>query len=396
MKNYEVIVIGGGAVGLATASELAKQPEKRTLVLEGFDFINQKGSSAGLSRQFRIQYAQKYMAKLALDSIPCWKELQSKTSDRLIDPVGSLWFGDPSISSQEGGIQAAMKVMDELNIPYEPLSDAQQIEKRFPFKNLPKNYSGFFQADGGIIDLEATLKALYTISNEAENVDLLSNTAVTNIQSLPGGEIIVSTAQEEFKTQKLILTPGSYINNLLKFFNLSVAIDIWEMSSAYYRKTEDIKLPTWFVFQEPQDKRLFYGFPEVDWANPGYFRVAPDIPDRIIQDPSERSGKPSPDSLSLNDEWVANNMCGLSPEAEFTSTCLITLSQDLNKQMMLDTLPDHVPNHENILVYTAGWGAKFIPLLGKILSQLATEGKTEYDISNFTIDYQSTKQSIQL
>lgn len=165
MKQYDVIVIGGGPMGLATVAELSKS-DKQTLLIEKFSFINQNGSSAGLSRQFRVQYAQEYMAQLSLDSIPYWDDLQQTTDEVLIDTAGSLWFGDPVLSSQEGGIQAAKNVMDALDIPYESLN-ASQIEERFPFKSIPKKYDGFFQKDGGIIDLKATQEALLNICKAA-------------------------------------------------------------------------------------------------------------------------------------------------------------------------------------------------------------------------------------
>ncbi|WP_460541233.1 FAD-dependent oxidoreductase [Echinicola sediminis] len=385
MKDtFDIIIVGGGAMGLATAAQLAKT-DKRVLVLEQYGFFNQKGSSAGMSRQFRLQYAQKYMAQLALDAIPYWEELQTQTKELLIDKVGSLWFGDPAISSQEGGIQAAMEVMKELNIPFDPLT-AKEIEKKFPFKDLPEDYNGFFQKDGGIINLSATLQALFDIANKTPNIELREFSPVTDIDSRKKGKIKVSTEKETFTTKKLILTPGAYINDVLQHFGLSVNVDIWEMSSAYYKNNGNVKLPTWFVFQEPQDTSLFYGFPEVSWSHPGYVRVAPDIPDRIIRDPAGRSGIPSIKSLGLNSEWVLNHMEGLTSTPEFTSTCLITLNNN-NKELMLDFLPQWVHNHEDIIVYTGGWAAKFIPLLGKILSDLALEGKTQYDISHFGIEW---------
>lgn len=385
MRDYDVIVVGGGPMGLATAAELSKS-KKRTLLIEKFNFINQNGSSAGLSRQFRVQYAQEYMAKLALDAIPYWEALQQTTNDVLIDKVGSVWFGDPTLSSQEGGIQAAKNTMDALDIPYTSLN-ASEIEKHYPFTNIPSNYEGFRQDDGGIIDLKATQMALLEICKKAPNVTLRDNSPVTNIESLENGDIIVTTDTDSFITKKLVLSPGAYINDVLKHFKISVDIDIWEMSSAYYKKVEDIALPTWFVFQKPTDKSLFYGFPEVDWAHPGYIRVAPDIPDRIIKDPSERKSKPSEESLKLNEAWVRDHMNGLAPKSEFTSTCLITLSSDNKELLLLDTLPSSINNNENIIVYTGGWAAKFVPLLGKILSDLALTGTTSYDISEFKIDY---------
>lgn len=398
MKKYDIIVIGGGPIGLATAAELSKSKDKQTLLIERFNFINQEGSSSGLSRQFRVQYEQTYMAQLALDAGPYWHALQATTDDVLVDKVGSVWFGDPSLSSQEGGIEAAENTMDALGIPYTKLN-AAQIEEQYPFKNIPSNYEGFYQEDGGIINLKATQVALLEICSRAENVNLLENSPVTNIESLENGEIIVTANGERFCAKKLVLSPGAYINEVLEHFDLSVDIDIWEMSSAYYKKTADITLPTWFVFQKPTDKQLFYGFPEVDWAHPGYIRVAPDIPDRIIKDPSQRNPNPSKESLKLNETWVRDHMTGLDPTSEFTATCLITLSTDPNKLMLLDKLPDSVNNNENIIVYTGGWAAKFVPLLGKILSDQALTGTTAYDISEFKIDYlpsvKTNKMSVQ-
>lgn len=74
-------------MGLATAAELANT-KKNVLVLEQFGFFNDKESSAGLSRQFRVQYAQEYISELALESIPYWEKLQKKTDEQLIDKVG--------------------------------------------------------------------------------------------------------------------------------------------------------------------------------------------------------------------------------------------------------------------------------------------------------------------
>lgn len=80
-------------------------------------------------------------------------------------------------------------------------------------------------------------------------------------------------------------------------------------------------------------------------------------------------------------------MTGLDTEACFTSTCLIALSKIPNKELIIDFAPSYVPNHEDIVVYATGWAAKFTPLLGKILSDMALDGKSDYDISNFQLGY---------
>merc|ERR1712151_123664 len=150
---------------------------------------------------------------------------------------------------------------------------------------------------------------------------------------------------------------------------------------------------TWYVFQKPQSERLFYGFPEVDWAHPGYVRVAPDIPDRVIHDPSQRTGVPSAHSLANTSHWVSKHMVGLDKTPEFTSTCLIALCQDSSRLFLLDRLPTCVPNNEDICVCCAGWAAKFTPLFGELLAQLVTKGATSVDISPFSVKWRSISPS---
>lgn len=54
-RVFEVIVIGGGAVGLAAAYEVAKGGAS-VMILEQNNFYNQAGSSGDLARMFRTMY----------------------------------------------------------------------------------------------------------------------------------------------------------------------------------------------------------------------------------------------------------------------------------------------------------------------------------------------------
>lgn len=49
-EYYEVIIIGGGVMGSATAYYLSKHLGKNVLLLEQYDFLHKRGSSHGDSR----------------------------------------------------------------------------------------------------------------------------------------------------------------------------------------------------------------------------------------------------------------------------------------------------------------------------------------------------------
>jgi sarcosine oxidase/sarcosine oxidase/L-pipecolate oxidase len=383
LVNYDVIVIGGGPIGLATAYHLSKRKTK-ALVLEQFTFFNQLGSSAGVSRQFRIPYPEEYMVQLVRQSVPFWDELQSLTPTPLMDKVGTLWFGDPSVHSTEGNIAEAEKALKAQNVPFTTLT-AAEIESRYHFRNLPSNYTGLFQPDGASIDLKATIRTLYDWNKASPLVSLLEEAPVIGITQA-SGKFQITTPKGIFTSDKLVISPGPYVDDVISLLDFTIGATYWNMASAYYKKTRpDIQYPTWFVFQKPEGSNgnEFYGFPEVSWDHPGYIRVASDFVIQPLTSPEQRTPIPNPQELAYTASWVANHMTGLNPVPEFTSTCMVALSTIPNKEILLDFAPSYVPNNNNIVLCATGWAAKFVPLMGKILSDLAIDGSTRFDISHF-------------
>lgn len=391
---YDVIVIGGGSIGLSSAHELADRGAN-VLVLEKYAFLNQKGSSAGHSRQFRIPYPEDYMVKMAVDAIPTWDALQTKADGQLRDMVGTLWFGDPNVHSTEGNIGQAEKAMRREGVEYTTLK-VQDIEKQFGFQGLPSDYSGLFQKQGASIDLSLTLNTLLRLNKGYKNVTLREHTDVTGIKE-QNGIFTVHAPDGNFQAKKLVITPGPYINDILNLLGFEISVQYWEMSSAYFKKkSPTVQYPTWFVFQPPKDENgnQFYGFPGVTWDRPDYIRVAPDFVIKPLSSPSERTGVPNPKELAFTSQWVKDHMTGLDPTPQFTSTCLIALSNLADKELVLDFAPPNVPGAENIVIYGTGWAAKFIPLLGKIISQLIIDGSTTYNIKPFQLGYKYFRKTL--
>ncbi|HEX3465710.1 MAG TPA: FAD-dependent oxidoreductase [Candidatus Elarobacter sp.] len=380
--TFDAIVIGGGAMGNSTAFHLSKRGV-HTLLLEQFTFFNQLGSSAGVSRQFRIPYPEAYMVQLVKESIPFWDELQSLTPVPLMDKVGTLWFGDPAVHTSEGNIADAEKALDAQNVPYTKLT-AAEIEREYRFKRLPSTYAGLFQADGASIDLRATIRTLHEWNLASPYVTMLDEAPVIRIEPR-GNAFEVTTPQGTFTAEKLVITPGPYANSVFNLLNFGIEATYWNMASAYYEIVDPVQYPTWFVFQQPQgdDGNEFYGFPEGSWDHPGYIRVASDFVMQPLTAPEQRTLVPNPRELALTAAWVEEHMTGLAPVPRFTSTCLVALSTIPNKELLIDFAPEHVPHHDHIVIYATGWAGKFVPLLGRILCDLALDGRTPFDISHF-------------
>ncbi|MFC0182342.1 FAD-dependent oxidoreductase [Pseudarcicella hirudinis] len=224
-------------MGLATSYQLGKR-KASVLVLERFKFLNQQGSSAGFSRQYRIPYPDEYMVNMALEAQPYWDELQTHTPKTLMDKVGTLWFGDPNVHSTEGNIAAAEKAMDAAGVKYTTLT-SKEVEDQYHFRNLPSNYTGLFQADGASIDLVATLETLHDLNLKSPSVTLKEFSPVYQINQIDG-IFHVTTPEGTHLAKKLVITPGPYINNVLNLLNFKVSVTYWEMASAYFKKKQNL------------------------------------------------------------------------------------------------------------------------------------------------------------
>lgn len=392
-NQYDVAVIGGGPIGLASAYQCAKAG-KSVLLMERFNFFNQSGSSNDLVRMFRTMYTQDFMANLAFQSMAIWRELESDAGQSLIWMSGLLNFGDPNYQSgPEGNLEAPIPNMERLGLPYRVLSSAQ-IMQQYPFRNLPANFIGVFAPDNGCINVPLVLRSLYRLA-QSYGARLQAHAEVKEFKVSEGGVSVTfdSGEMETVTASKCIVTPGAYVNDVLAGVGVQIDLNIWEMVYEYYATDPGPRgalfSSMWFQFLDPTDgnpatSNLFYGFPAVPWGPPNVARIAVDNAVNIITNPADRKIAPAANDLQITADFVAKHCIGVDNCPNYAGTCLQTNVAD--NMYVLDFLPPSVGSgYKNVAVFTAGWAMKLVPLIGKILSDLVRDGATSYDISNFKI-----------
>ena len=125
--NYDVAIVGLGAMGSAAAYHLAKRG-RRVLGLDQFRPPHDLGSSHGKSRIIREAYAEDpAYVPLVQRAYELWAALERDGGEPLLRTTGGLMIGPP-----EGGVVAGARASAEAHgLPHE-LPDAAELRRRAP------------------------------------------------------------------------------------------------------------------------------------------------------------------------------------------------------------------------------------------------------------------------
>ena len=416
--EYDIIIVGGGPIGLCAAYYCAVNKNKKVLVIEQFTFENNiYGSSVGFGRQYRTCYSQKNLCQLAIEAGTEWDYLKTKLSNpRLLNQTGCLWLGDSSIHSSEGNIEKAAQNLEDLGQDYELIKGKDKIGSRFPFiaravdEIQSENAVALYMKNGAVINVPSLIKSLTSALEASSQCTLIQSEKITCIDYSSIQVIKVSTDKgQTFTGQRVILTPGTYVNDVLpslspKFpFSMKTIIYLWvstyfkiKDSEAVLAKIPPSEWPLWYFFGKPKgqkgeatDYNLYYGFPSDKDDEEGYARVAPAFTSNEKYNfhnfpPNTDQRKVDQDALNFTSQFVHQSMPDLehSLNPEKTTTCIVGFAEltsgepdDEGAGFVLDFVPD---TDCRIVLTTGGWAMKFAAMFGKILADLAVDGKTSY------------------
>jgi sarcosine oxidase len=373
--NYEYIVVGCGGIGSAAAYWLSRKAGKEVLALEQFTLGHDKGSSEDYSRIIRLSYHAPEYTTLTPHTYEAWDEVEQESGERLVFKSGGLDLEPVQDEPQYVNLYAG--AMRTAGIEHEELS-AREVMERFPQFRLDDNVRGVYQEDAGLVDAG---RANATHVSLARNwgATILDNTPVRTIRVVGDGVEVV-TGRGTFSGRRLVVAAGAWTNRVLRHVGVELPITCTQEQVTYFRapRLEEFSLkrfPIWIWHGGLEE--TFYGLPV--YGAPGT-KAGQDVGGDVVT-VDTRTFEPNPRILANLRRFLERYIPGsLGPEL-YTKTCLYDMPPD--REFVLGTLPEH----PQVSVFNgAGHGFKFSSLAGKILSELAIHGKSQYPIEPFRLD----------
>ena len=317
---------------------------------------------------------------LAKSAYKDWAELENVTGYKMLTTTGGVVFFAPESPTPASDFT---KSLDAQGVPYETL-DAQEVKKRWPQFNIADNVTTVFTADSGIAHAAKTVSTLQSLARSHGAV-LKDNTPVNRVIPQSSGGVIIETPKGRFQANKVVLATDAWINKLLAPLNVHIPVSVMQEQVTYYKPTdasafEPSKLPVWIW----QGTNCFYGFPA--YGEPT-IKAGRDFSNNFMT-PDERTFVHSPQLL----EQLTSFMDGFIPDKERqplrTITCQYTITPD--RQFIISPLNSHP---DIIIGLGAAHAFKFAPAFGRVLAELAVDGKTNEDISKWGIPKAATLNS---
>ena len=216
-RKTDILIIGGGILGLSIAYYAARSKLGRVTLVEG-DRIGRGASSRNIG-VIREQFGNSAMVNLMHLSIDLWEELSSRLRwNLLFDQKGRLTVARSEATMRS--IKEAVELQNCLGVKSRLLTPEEAIEV-LPFLNGNDLYGASFNGRDGMVHHDAVLWAFEKALRE-NSVDILEGVECSKILSSCGTVTGVETSAGQIKAEKTVVASGNNSRTLL----LTAGVDI--------------------------------------------------------------------------------------------------------------------------------------------------------------------------
>jgi monomeric sarcosine oxidase len=326
----DVVVVGAGIMGSATAWALARAGHE-VLLVEQFRVGHEHGSSHGRSRIVRLAYPEVEFVELAKEAFVGWRELEQESGRELLELNGLLELVESSGQSSQDALQAA-------GAEYE-LLDADGARSRWPV-GVPDGWTALFQPEAGIVRADLAHRAFV----DGALVHGARLEEETRVESL-----------DDVDAKAVVVTAGPWI----KGFFADLPVRTTRETVAYFRR-EGRPLPS-VVQLDPETRgHAMYSLHDPTYGlKAGAHHAGAEVP-------PGGTGDGDPALVASIAEWVARTYPDADPDPVAAETCMYTTTPD--EHFILE-------RRGKVVIGSAcsGHGFKFAPAIGTRLAAMAAD-----------------------
>ncbi|MBM4108828.1 MAG: N-methyl-L-tryptophan oxidase [Phycisphaerae bacterium] len=374
---YDLIVIGCGTMGAATA-RAAAQRGAVVLAIDRHSVPNAFGEHHGEARMFRMSYSEHPdYVPLLRRSFDAWHEIQGQAGTDLFHATGALYLGRPDGPLIAGALRSARRH----GLEHEAL-DPDAARARWPMFRVPAGVACVFERSAGVLRPEACVRAMARQARHA-GATIGTNEEVRGFST--GAMVEVETDRARYRGRSLVIAAGPWTSRVLAGaappVSGSPALSVTRQALGWLKPHDPSAfgagtMPCWAFEDGPGS--LLYGFPVL----PGHTEM------RVAR---HRKGPPAdPDTIDraptpADTADFASGVRSVLPDAgpvSRTGVCLYTSSRDDH------FIIDRVPGSEAAFVACgfSGHGFKFAPAVGEALADLALTGATPLPIGFLSME----------
>jgi sarcosine oxidase len=345
VTRTDLLVVGGGAMGSATAWWAARAGRSVTL-LERHPGHHVHGSSHGRSRIFRLAYRDAPYVALAREAYGLWRRLEAESATPLLDVTGGVDHGSPA------DVAAVAEHLGAAGVPFSRLSPTEAAA-RWP--GLRFDGDVVLQPDAGRLDADAVVTTLHAEAAR-HGADVRFSCAAVGARPTPYG-LVVSTTSGDVEARVVVVAAGAWLPGLLP--SLPVPDDlpplrVTQEQPVYFRCAPDVSWPS-FIHWRP--------VPVYGLAAPGDGVKAGEHGSGRVVDPDARLPADR-DAVARMEAYAAAWLPGAEPVAARVDSCLYTSTPD----------ESFVLRRNGPLVVCSpcsGHGFKFVPAIGRRTAELS-------------------------
>ena len=386
-EHPEVLVIGLGAMGSATAYQLAKLGGK-VLGIDQYTPPHTHGSTHGETRITREAIGEgAQFVPLARRSHQLWREIEAQTAQTLFTACGGLILAREGrrsqLHAQSDFLGNTIRAAEAFGISHQRLN-VNEIAARFPQFVLKGDECGYFEPGAGYLSPEACVRAQLSLAIE-HGADLRFGEKVHRVANVDG-RTIVETDRMRYAAGTTIVSAGPWIPQLLPTFATMLTVRrqvlYWferetpsDISCSYLPK--DFPVFIWHWGEGADD--VFYGFPQIDTT--GAIKVATEqhvsstTPDAVERDVS------AAEIAKMYAKHISGKLRGVGPHSVKAATCLYTNVADAS------FIIDRLPTAQDTIIISAcsGHGFKHSAAIGEAVAEMATTGGTPAVLQPFAL-----------